>query len=47
MAKLQGLPHSDGFVPTGVETDFLLLLLGPDVEEQALLSLALEVEMAR
>lgn len=47
MAKLQGLSHSNGLVPTGVETDFLLLLLGPDVEEQTLLSLALEEEMAR
>lgn len=47
MAKLQGQSHSDVFVLTGIEADFLLLLLGPHVEEQALLSLALEVEMAR
>lgn len=47
MAKLQGQSHSDVFVPTGVEADFLLLLRGPHVEEQALQSLTLEVEMAR
>lgn len=30
------MTNTDVFVLTGVEVDFLVLLLGPDVEEQAL-----------
>lgn len=49
MLELNGLSHTDGFVLTGVEADFLVLLLGPDVDKQVLMvsagAFTLEVEM--
>lgn len=38
MTKLNGLSHTDVFVRTGVEADFLVLPPGPDVDEQTLMT---------
>lgn len=38
MTKLNGLSHTDVFVRTGVEADFLVLPPGPDMDKQALMT---------